>query len=419
MQHDMRKYIIVGVVSSLMTFVVVAGVLWTARTMLPQFPGTSFIPAPAQTEITGNTPDASLPAPLLSSEEAAVIGVVRRANPAVVSITIAKNVPIYEQYFETIPSPFFDEFFGSDPFGGIRIPQLRQKGTELKEIGGGSGFFVSSDGYIVTNRHVVADEDASYTVVTSDNKKYDAKVVARDPALDIAVVKVEGKDFPYLAFGDSDKLEVGRTVIAIGNALSEFRNTVSVGVVSGLSRAITAADSRGGVEALDQLIQTDAAINPGNSGGPLLTLSGEVVGVNVAVAGGAENIGFALSSNSVKNVVDSVKKHGKIVRPFLGVRYVEITEEIKKKNNLSVDYGVLVARGTETADLAVIPGSPADKAGIIENDIILEIDGIKLTPERSLAGIIRTKQVGDVVSLKILSKGKEKTITVTLEEMKN
>lgn len=369
------------------------------------------------TPTVNNTQNTSSTAFLYPSESI-VVDTVKKVNSAVVAITVSKNVPVYERYFERTPSPFQD-FFGDDFFGGFSIPQLRKKGTELREIGGGSGFLVSADGYIITNRHVVSDEKAEYTVFTNDGKKYDAKVIARDPALDLAIIKINGSNFHYLSFADSDKLEVGQTVIAIGNALAEFRNTVSVGVVSGLSRSIIASDSLGrNTEALDQLIQTDAGINHGNSGGPLLNLSGEVIGVNVAIAEGAENIGFAIAGNSVKVVVDSVQKTGKIVRPYLGVRYIEINEEIKEKNKLSVDHGVLVQRGTEVGDLAVIPGSPADKAGIIENDIILEIDGTKLTSDKSLATIIRTKKVGDVVKLKINHKGQEKMATVTLEEIK-
>lgn len=350
---------------------------------------------------------------IMSSTEDAIINAVKKADPAVVAVTVSKNVPVYEQYLERVPSPF------NDFFGGFTIPQLRQRGTELREVGGGSGFLVSADGYIVTNRHVVADENAEYTVFTNDGKKYDARVIARDPALDLAVIKINGSGFKYLTFGDSEKLQVGQTVIAIGNALAEFRNTVSVGIVSGLSRSIVASDRLGrNAEALDQLIQTDAGINQGNSGGPLINLAGEVVGVNVAMADGAENIGFALSANSVESIVESVQKTGKIVRPYLGVRYVEITEELKERNKLSVDYGVLVQRGAEISDLAVIPGSPADKAGIAENDIILEIDGIRLTNDKSLASIIRAKKVGDSVRLKLLSKGQEKTVTVILEAMK-
>lgn len=368
-------------------------------------------PAPVNSQTASSTT-------FLYPTESLVVNTVKKANPAVVAITVSKNVPVYERYLERFPSPF-EDFFGDDFFGGFSIPQLRQKGTELREVGGGSGFLVSADGYIVTNRHVVSDESAEYAVFTNDGKKYDAKVIARDPALDLAIIKINGSSFPHLTFADSDKLEVGQTVIAIGNALAEFRNTVSVGVVSGLSRSIVASDSFGrNAEALDQLIQTDAGINHGNSGGPLLNLSGEVIGVNVAIAEGAENIGFAISGNSVKNIVESVQKTGKIVRPYLGVRYIEITEEVKEKNKLSVDYGVLVQRGVEVGDLAVIPGSPADKAGIVENDIILEIDGIKLTPEQSLVSIVRSKKVGETVTLKINSKGREKTVTVTLEEMK-
>lgn len=347
--------------------------------------------------------------------ESVIVKVVKDANPAVVAITISRDVPVYERYYRSAPSPFGD-FFG-DGFFNFGFPELRQNGTEKREVGGGSGFLVSSDGYIVTNRHVVSDEKAEYTVFTNDGEKYEAVVVARDPALDLAVIKIEGKDFSYLPFGDSDQLEVGQSVIAIGNALAEFRNTVSVGIVSGLARSIVAGDNRGEREALDHLIQTDAAINQGNSGGPLLNLAGEVIGVNVAVASGAENIGFALSANSVKSAVESVKENGKIIRPFLGVRYIEINEELKKKNNLKFDYGVLVQRGDEPGDLAVIPGSPADKAGIVENDIILEVDGVKLNEGKSLVSIIRTKTVGETVRLKIIHKGKEKIVDVKLEVM--
>jgi serine protease Do len=345
------------------------------------------------------------------SSEKNVINAVKKANPAVVAITISKNVPVYEKYSENVPGPFGDFF-------GFSIPRYRENGTEKKEVGGGSGFLVSADGYIITNRHVVEDERAEYTVLINDGKKYTATVVARDPVLDLAVIKINGSNFPFLTFGNSDTIEVGESVIAIGNALAEFRNTVSVGIISGLSRSIVASDGMGTAEALDQLIQIDAAINAGNSGGPLLNLSGEVIGVNVAVASGAQSIGFALSGNSVKSIVESVQKNGRIIRPYLGVRYIPITEDLQKKNNLPVDYGVLVQRGQDRTELAVIPASPADKAGIVENDIILEIDGAQLTTDKNLAGIIRGKKVGDAVTLKISRAGTEKTVTLTLEEMK-
>lgn len=348
------------------------------------------------------------------SQDDLVIAAVKKAQPAVVSIIITKDVPIIEQYYDESTNPFGD-FFGS-PFS-FQIPQYREKGTEKKEVGGGSGFIVSDDGYIVTNKHVVSDKDAQYTVFLDDDTKYDAKIIGLDPLNDIAILKIDANALPYLTFGDSDKLDAGQTVIAIGNPLLEFSNSVSVGVISGLARSITASSGYGEFEYLEGVIQTDAAINPGNSGGPLLNLKGEVIGVNVAVASG-ENLGFSLPSNLAKNVFTSVKETGKIVRPYLGVRYVQINEKIKETNKLTVDYGVLVMRGEKEEELAIIPGSPADKAGLLENDIILEADGKKLNKDASLARIIADKKVGDKIKLKVLSKGKEKTVDVVLEEFK-
>lgn len=347
------------------------------------------------------------------SQESFVISAVKKSTPAVASIIVTKELPVYENYFE------------SSPFGGFlnlpdlffNIPKQRQNGTEKKEVGGGTGFFVTEDGLIVTNRHVVEDEKAEYTVLLSDGKKYDAKVLARDEVLDIAIIKVAGSNFEYLDLGDSETISVGQSVIAIGNALAEFQNSVSVGVISGLSRSLVAGDSMGNSELLEHVIQTDAAINPGNSGGPLLDLRGNVIGVNVAVVKGSENIGFALPINSVKSIINSVKETGKIVRPYVGVRYVQIDEQMKKENDLSVDYGILVIRGEGKNEIAVIPGSPADKAGILENDIVLELDGKKLDKDQSFSLLIRDKKVGDSVNLKVLSKGLEKNIKLKLENM--
>ena len=351
-----------------------------------------------------------------ATEESRVIQVAEQADPAVVSIVITKDVPIIERYHENDPfgDGFFNDFFGNG--FDLRIPRQRQNGTEKREVGGGSGFFISADGLVVTNRRVVDDDKADYTILTNDGKKYDAEVLAKDTALDVAVLKVDGKNFKYLQFGNSDILKPGQTVIAIGNALAEFRNSVSVGVVSGLSRSITAGDAFGKSEQLEGVIQTDAAINPGNSGGPLLDIKGQVIGINVAVERGAENIGFALAANTVKSIVDSVQKHGEIVRPYLGVRYVQITESLKKKNNLIVDYGALIQRGETAEDLAIIPGSPADKAGLVENDIILAVDDVKLELGKSLAAIIRQKTVGQTIRLKIWHRGQEKEINVKLEK---
>ena len=348
---------------------------------------------------------------LNSKVNLSVADVVKKVNPAVVSIVIYQEVPKYETF--TSQNPFGDLL----PGFFFNIPQYRQNGTERKQVGGGSGFFVSRDGLIVTNRHVVDNDNAEYEVLTSDGKKYKASVVAKDSVLDIALIKISGNNFSFLSLGDSDKLEIGQSVVAIGNALAEFNNSVSVGIVSGLSRSITAGDSRGRTEFLDQVIQTDAAINPGNSGGPLINMQGEVIGVNVAVAQGSQNIGFALPINNIKTVISSVKDTGKILRPYLGIRYVPINEELQKANNLSVNYGILVQGNGQ--NLAVLPNSPASKVGLVANDIILEIDGIKLDSKNNFASIIRNKKVGQVITLKVLSNDVEKILRPVLEGTEN
>lgn len=339
-----------------------------------------------------------------------VSDIVEQVNPAVVSIIVKEDVPIVEQYFE---NPFGN--IPGSPFS-FQIPRYRQNGTEEREVGGGSGFVVSSDGYIVTNAHVVTSDDARYTVFFTDERSFDAEVIARDEMIDIAVLKIDASDLPYLEFGTSDDLKLGEAVIAIGNALAEYRNTVSTGVVSGLARSITASNSTGQSEALDNVIQTDAAINPGNSGGPLINLEGKVIGVNVAVAMGSENIGFSLPSDVVRTSVEEIMATGKIARPYLGVRYVLVTSSLQEKNNLDVDYGALVLRGEQVDELAVLPGSPADKAGIEEYDILLEIDGQKIDEEHSLASLIREKRVGETIEVRLFHDGEEKTVTIELEE---
>ncbi|HET8574553.1 MAG TPA: trypsin-like peptidase domain-containing protein [Candidatus Paceibacterota bacterium] len=336
------------------------------------------------------------------SQQTRVVNVVAKSVPSVVSVIVSKEVPVYERNFQANPFGFFDS------------PTLQQKGTQTQEVGGGSGFIVSSDGLIVTNRHVVSDENASYTVITNDGKTYNAKVVARDPFIDLAMLKIDGSNFTPLDFGDSSKLQLGQTVIAIGNALGEFQNTVSVGVVSGLSRSIVASGDSGS-EALSQVIQTDAALNPGNSGGPLFDLSGKVIGINVAIAQGTQNIAFSIPSNFVKSIVESVEKTGKIVQPYLGVRYVPVTPDLVKANSLSVDHGALILPG-QNNELAVIPGSPADKAGLKENDIILSVDGEDVTQSNPLGVLIREQAVGTTVTLDVLHAGKHETVKVTLEK---
>lgn len=339
-----------------------------------------------------------------------IMDTIQAVNPAVVSVIVTKEVPVYERYYES-----FDPL---DFFGGFSIPRVRENGTEEREVGGGSGFIVSNDGLIVTNRHVVEDEAAHYSVLLTDGTSYQVEVLARDPQLDIAILKINEPltaALTHLSFGDSTSLRLGQPVIAIGNALAEFRNSVSVGVVSGLSRSIMASDGRGHSEQLDEVIQTDAAINPGNSGGPLLNLKGEVVGVNVATSRGADNIAFALPAHVVRAVVASVKEHGEIIRPFLGVRYRMLTAQTAEQNGFPVNYGALIVSGQTTDEPAVMPGSPAAAAGLTEDTIILEIDN-EVLRDTDLATILRKKEVGQEIVLTILQAGEEKTLSITLEK---
>lgn len=345
-----------------------------------------------------------------TTQEQAIINAVKENSPAVVSIVIYKEVPILEQGY-TDP---FGDLFGDSPFQ-FRIPTYTQKGTEKQKVGGGTGFVISKDGMIITNKHVALDDQAEYTVLTNDGKEYPAKVLAKDPVQDLAILKIEGLDFPTVKLGDSDSLEIGQTVIAIGNALGEFQNTVSVGVISGLGRTITASGG-GMIETLEDIIQTDAAINKGNSGGPLLNLKGEVIGINTAVSLEGQNIGFTIPINKAKNDIAQVKESGKIVYPFLGVRYVIITSEVQKENNLPVDYGALIISGQGADEKAIYPGSPAEKAGLKEGDIILEFGGKKITTTNPLAKIISNYNVGDEVSLKVLRNKEEKMFLIVLTE---
>ena len=346
-----------------------------------------------------------------------VVRVVEEASPAVVSVVATKDVPVVEQLFI---DPFggdqlFKQFFGDDG-PGLRVPQFKQKGTRKEEVPSGTGFIVSPDGLVITNKHVVADREAEYTVLTNDGKKIAVKVLARDPLQDLAILKIEAKDLKFLQLGESSHIKIGQTAIAIGNALGEFRNTVSVGVISGLQRSIIASGSSGGPEVLQELIQTDAAINPGNSGGPLLNLQGEVIGINIAVAQGAENVGFAMPINKAKRDLENVRQQGRIIYPFLGVRYTTITRELAEKEKLGRDQGALVV-GAE-GDPAVVAGSPAESAGVKERDIILELNGELINLEHTLASLIQKHQVGDVVTLKVFRDGKELEVKVKLEERK-
>lgn len=361
-----------------------------------------------KTEVTAclnncNTSSNQLWPEVVSSQEALVIAAVKKAAPSVVSIIIYKEVPIYENVFD--PWNFFQPF------------DRQQKGTQRQEVGGGTGFVVSDTGLIITNKHVAEDKEAEYVIINNEGEKYDAEILAQDPFQDLALLKVDNSNLPVLELSDSDSLQIGQTVVAIGNALGEFRNTVSVGVISGLGRSLTAGSGlTGQQEILEEVIQTDAAINQGNSGGPLLNLEGKVIGINTARASGADNIGFALPINKAKKIIKDIQEKGRIVYAFLGVRYAPINKAVQEANNLPYDYGVLVIRGAGVTQSAVMPGSAADKAGIKENDIILEIDGVKIDEKNTLAKLIQKHNPGDDVSLKIWRAGEEKTIKATLGE---
>ncbi len=332
--------------------------------------------------------------------------IAEKACPAVITVVVSKDLPKIEG-------------FSLLPFGGQQymIPDVKGSKKENQKIGGGSGFIISEDGLILTSQHVVREKDADYTIIVEPEEKYSAKVLARDPINDMAILKIEAdKKFPHIELGNSDKIELGEKVIAIGNALGEFTDTVSAGIVSGLSRYITAHDSIGKrAERLRGLIQTDAAINPGNSGGPLVNTNGKVIGINTAVVRGAQNIGFAIPINYAKEGLEEVKKHGRIRHPFLGVKYILIDKKIAEKNNLSVDYGALIVRET-LGEKPIIEDSAAEKAGLKEFDIILECNENKITTENPLSHQLQEKEIGEEINLKILRNKKKKKIKAVLQE---
>lgn len=318
-------------------------------------------------------------------ESSAIIDSSKKVSPAVVSITSTSKAT--------------QNIFG---YGIIQAPQTS-----------GSGFIVTSDGLIATNKHVVSGGD-TFTVTTADGKTYDGKVVATDPVTDMALVKVDAHGLPVADLGDSDSIQVGQWVIAIGNALGEFQNTVTVGVISAKERKANPSDGQGNSESLDGLFQTDAAINPGNSGGPLLTLKGQVIGINTAVAGNAQNIGFAIPISELKRDLDSYRSSGKITRPYVGVRYQVITSAIAKSLSLSVEEGAYV---TSSGNLpAIVKDSPADKAGLKDGDIITKVDDKAVTESNPLSRIIRGYNADDKIVITFLRDKKSQTINLTLGE---
>jgi len=332
------------------------------------------------------------------SEESVVTDTVEKVSPAVVTVGVTRTT----RNLGTI--------FDFDPFNPLGPFQQRERTPQDVEQDIGSGFIVGSDGLIVTNKHVVSDTQSKYRIITKDDKSYDVVKIYRDPTNDLAILKINplaGEPvLPTVELGDSSKIKVGQLAIAIGTALGEFRNTVTTGVISGVGRGITAGSPfEGYAERLDNVIQTDAAINPGNSGGPLLNSSGQVIGVNIAVSGEGQNIGFALPINVIKEALTNFNQTGQFNRPYLGVRYKTVSKDIAILND--VPEGVYI--------LDVIAGSPAQDADVAIGDIITKIDGMRLAGEDAeLAKVIAQKKVGDRVTLTVYRDTKEIALTVTL-----
>lgn len=330
----------------------------------------------------------------LSSEEEIITSVIEETLPSVVTIEIST----------TSQSPGSLQIDPSNPFSPFR----RIPGEERQiERNIGSGFIVSADGFIVTNKHVVSSRDAEYTVITSDGERYEVINVSRDPLNDLAIIKIQASGLQPLELGDSDQIKLGQSVIAIGTPLGEFTNTVTTGIVSGLGRGIVAGSFlEGHVERLDNVIQTDAAINPGNSGGPLISTEGLVIGVNTAVSGEGQNIGFAIPANVVADLLDNFNAAGGVIeRPFIGIRYQMISQEAAVLNELP--QGALISE--------VIAESPAEVSGIEQGDIITEFDGTRLTGEPdALQSLIAEKSVGDTVAISLWRDGETRNITLTL-----
>ncbi len=380
-------------------------------------------------------------------EESDAIDAIQKVAPAVVSIVATKDLEIFRQQ---PMSPFF--MFPQDPFSqdfGFPLRQMQPEQPRAKDtqpeykrqkVAGGTGFLVTDDGLSLTNKHVIADKEADYTALTKDGKEYDVEVVSRDPVNDLGVIqlheKVEEKngrktgekkdfgaktkDIPFVHLGDSSKLKVGQRVFAIGNARGEYENSVTAGIISAIGRQIQASSQGGGgQETLSGLIQTDAAINFGNSGGPLINAAGEVIGINTAVDASASGVGFSIPVNQVKPALESVKKVGRIVRPVLGVMHTILNKEKAAELKLEgVTYGALITGDRSKKEFGVVAGSPAEKAGLKLDDVILEVDGEKITEETTLQMIIERHAPGDMLKIKIWRAGSTFEIKVKLDERK-
>jgi len=327
---------------------------------------------------------------VLTKTGEAMASVVEAVKPAVVNISTVKTVRLRDPFFD---DPFFRRFFG-EPFG---IPR------ERRQTGLGSGVIVDPSGYILTNNHVIRGAD-EIKVTLFDKREFKGKVIGTDPKTDLAVVKIDAKDLPYIELGDSDKLKVGELVIAIGNPYG-LNQTVTMGIVSATGRANV------GIADYEDFIQTDAAINPGNSGGALVNARGELVGINTAIfstTGGYQGIGFAIPSNMAKAVMEQLIKNKKVIRGWLGVSIQALTPDMKKHFGLKEDRGVVINQ--------IFENSPAEKAGLKEEDIILQYNGKDITDPTQLKNLVANTPPGKEVELKVFRDGKVFSVKVTIEE---
>ena len=312
----------------------------------------------------------------------------------------------------------------ASPYGGSSLFGYMYGGGSSSQTqqSAGTGIILTASGLILTNRHVVPAGTTSVSVTLSDGTVLDnVKVIGRtseSDSLDIAFLQVEdakGHTLSPATLGDSSKVQVGDSVVAIGNALGQFQNTVTSGIISGYGRSVQASDSTGSSsETLDDMFQTDAAINEGNSGGPLVNLNGEVIGMNTAIASNSQNVGFAIPINDIKGSIDSVKSTGKLERPYLGGAYVMLTDDIAKQYNLSVNRGAYIPSASDMGSPTIIAGGPAQKAGLKEGDVITKVDGTAIDEKTSLVSILSTHKVGDTVSLTVVRGSKTLTLQVTL-----
>ncbi len=332
---------------------------------------------------------------IVSSESQLISKIAKDVGPSVVSVNVTSQ---------------------GQAIGAFGVSQ------SFEQQSAGTGFIISSDGLIITNRHVVPLGTTTVSVTLSDGTQIkDVDVVGRtadNDSLDVAFLKIknaQGKTLTPAKLGDSSKVEVGNRVVAIGNALGQFQNTVTSGIISGYGRTVQAGDeASSSTETLQNLFQTDAAINQGNSGGPLVNTDGEVIGINTAIAGDAQNIGFAIPINDAQGLIKSVKATGKLLRPYLGVRYVLLTDDYAYQYNLSVKRGAYIVPG-DSGQPSIVAASPAAKAGLKEKDIITAVNDTKIDENNSLTSVLGRFSVGDKVNLKVLRDGKEISVSVTLE----